>query len=39
VPSICGRDVGFPEWSNVGTFEHLLKLLDIIDDALDIHPK
>ena len=39
MPSICRRDVGFPEGSNVGSFEHLLELLDIIDDALNIHPK
>ena len=39
VPSICSKDVGFPEWSNVGTFKHLLELLDVIDDAFNIHPQ
>jgi hypothetical protein len=39
VPSICSSDVGFPEWSDVGTFEHLLKLLDVMNDALNIHPE
>lgn len=37
VPSICSRDVGFPEWSNVGTLKHLFELLDVIDDAFNIH--
>ena len=39
MPSICSKDVGFLEWSDVRTFKHLLKLLDIVNDALNIHPK
>lgn len=38
MPSICCNDVGFLEGSDVRTFKHLLKLLDIINDAFDVHP-
>ena len=37
MPSICRSDIGCPEWSDVGTFEHLLELLDVMNDALNIH--
>ncbi len=37
--SICSSNIGFVEWSDVGTFEHLLELLDVINDSLDVHPK
>ena len=37
MPSIRSRDVACAERSNVGSFEHLLQLLDVIDDALNIH--
>jgi hypothetical protein len=37
VSSICSGDVAFIEWSDIGTFKHLLKLLDVINDALDVH--
>ena len=39
MPSICSSDVGFPEWSDIGTFEHLLELLDVMNDAFNIHPE
>lgn len=38
MPAICGGNVAFAEWPNVGTFKHFLELLDIINDAFDIHP-
>lgn len=38
MPSICSNNIGFLVWSDVRTFEHLLKLLDIINDAFDVHP-
>jgi hypothetical protein len=38
VPSICSRDVACAEWSNVRRFEHFLKLLDVVNDAFNVHP-
>ena len=38
VPSICSRDVACAERPNVRRFEHFLQLLDLIDDALNVHP-
>ena len=37
MPSIGSHDVGFPVWPDVGTLEHLLELLDVINNALNIH--
>jgi hypothetical protein len=37
VPSIRGRDVACAKRSNIGSFEHLLELLDVVNDAVDIH--
>jgi hypothetical protein len=39
MPAIRCKDVGFLEWPNVGAFKHLLELLDVIDDAFNIHPQ
>src|SRR5215469_5073195 len=39
VPSIRGRDVGFPEWPDIRSFEHLFQLLDFIDYAFNVHPQ
>jgi hypothetical protein len=37
VPPIRGRDIGFPEWPDIGSFEHLLQLLNFIDYAFNVH--
>jgi hypothetical protein len=37
VPSIGGRDVTCAEWSNVRRFEHFLELLDVVNDAFNVH--
>lgn len=37
VPSICSRDVACAEWSNVRRFEHLLQLLDVVNNAFHVH--
>ncbi|HTU40917.1 MAG TPA: hypothetical protein VMF10_04370 [Candidatus Aquilonibacter sp.] len=37
MPSICSGDIACAEWSNVRRFEHFLKLLDVANDALNIH--
>jgi len=37
VPSVCSRDIVCAERSNIGSFEQLLQLLDVINDALNIH--
>ena len=37
VPSICSRDVACAEWSNVRSFEHFLKLLDVVNCAFNVH--
>ncbi len=39
MPSIGRSDVGFAEGADVGPFKHLLQLLDVIDDPLNIHPE
>lgn len=39
VPSIRSRDIGFREWPDVRSFEHLFQLLDFIDDAFNVHPQ
>jgi hypothetical protein len=37
VPSICSSDVACAEWSNIGRFEHLLQLLNLVNDAFNVH--
>jgi hypothetical protein len=37
VPSIGSRDVACAERSNVRRFEHFLQLLDIVNDAFNVH--
>ncbi len=37
VPSICSRDVGCAEWPDIRRFEHFPQLLDIADDAFNVH--
>jgi len=37
VPAIGGSNVALGERTNVRSFEHLLKLLDVVDDAFDVH--
>jgi hypothetical protein len=37
VPSIGSRDVACAEWSDVRRFEHLLELLDVVNDAFNVH--
>ena len=39
VPAIRGRDIGFLEWPDIHSFEHLLELLDFIDYAFNVHPQ
>jgi hypothetical protein len=37
VPSIGCRDVACGQWPNVWRFEHFLKLLDVVNDAFNVH--
>jgi hypothetical protein len=37
VPSIRGRDVAWTEWPYIRRFEHFLKLLDVVNDAFNVH--
>ena len=37
VSSIGSRDVACVEWSNIRRFEHFLKLLDVVNDAFNVH--
>jgi hypothetical protein len=37
VPSVRSRDVACAEWPNIRRFEHFLKLLDVANDALNVH--
>jgi hypothetical protein len=39
VPSIRGRDVGFLQWPDIRSFEHLFQLLDFINYAFNVHPQ
>ena len=39
VPSIRGTDIGFLEWPDIRSFEHLLELLDFVNDAFNVHPQ
>jgi hypothetical protein len=37
VPLICSRDVAWAEWPYIRRFEHFLKLLDVVNDAFNVH--
>jgi hypothetical protein len=37
MPSISGRQVTCAEWPNIRRFEHFLELLDLVNDAFDVH--
>jgi hypothetical protein len=37
VPAIRSRDVACAEWPDVRRFEHFLQLLDVVNDAFDVH--
>jgi hypothetical protein len=37
VPSICSREVACGEWPYIRRFEHFLQLLDIVNDAFNVH--
>ena len=37
MPSISGRQVTCAEWPNIRRFEHLLELLDLVNDAFNVH--
>jgi len=38
VPSIRGRDIGFLKRPDIGSLEHLLQLLDLVNYAFNVHP-
>jgi hypothetical protein len=37
VPSIRSREVARPQRSDVRSFEHFLKLLNLVNDAFNVH--
>jgi hypothetical protein len=37
VPAICGRDVACADWPNIRRFEHFPKLLNLVNDAFNVH--
>jgi hypothetical protein len=37
VPSVGSRDVACAEWPNIRRFEHFLQLLDVVNDAFNVH--
>jgi hypothetical protein len=37
VSSIGGRDVVCAEWPNIRRFEHFLQLLNLVNDAFNVH--
>lgn len=37
MPAIRSRDIGCAAWSAVRCFEHFLQLLDVINDAFNVH--
>jgi hypothetical protein len=37
VSSIGGCEVACIKWPTVGRFEHFLQLLNLVDDALNVH--
>jgi hypothetical protein len=39
VPSIRSREVARAEWPNIGCLEHFLYLLDLVNDAFNVHAR
>ena len=37
MPSIRSRDIACAEWPDVRSLEHFLKLLDIVNNAFNVH--
>ena len=37
VPSIRSRDIARAEWPNIWRFEHFLQLLNLVNDAFNVH--
>src|SRR5580692_7031690 len=37
MPSIGSRDVACPEWPDIRRFEHFLYLLDLVNNAFNVH--
>ena len=37
VPSVRGSDIAWLEWPDVWRVEHFLKLLDVVNNAFDVH--
>jgi hypothetical protein len=37
VPAIGSRDVACAEWPNIRRFKHFLYLLNLVNDALNVH--
>ena len=37
VPSIGSRDVACAEWPNIRRFEHFLQLLNLVNNAFNVH--
>jgi hypothetical protein len=37
VPSVRRRDIACAEWPYIRRFEHFLQLLDVVDDAFNVH--
>jgi hypothetical protein len=37
MPAVGSNDVAGAEWPNIRCFEHFLQLLDVINDAFNIH--
>jgi hypothetical protein len=37
VPSIRSREVARAEWPNIRRFEHFLQLLNLVNDAFNVH--
>ncbi|MGD0988930.1 MAG: hypothetical protein ABR874_14040 [Candidatus Sulfotelmatobacter sp.] len=37
VPSIGGRNIACAEWPDIRRFEHFLYLLDVANDAFNVH--
>jgi hypothetical protein len=38
MPTIGGGDIGLLKWPDIRSLKHLLQLLDLINDAFNIHP-
>jgi len=37
VPSIRSTDIAWAEWPYIRRFEHFLQLLDVVNDAFNVH--